>query len=138
MLKPTEYKPNVAVNTSQTSLVTARLVLARSETAGNDDVSSRSKNFACQIMSKFSSDDLKYQSDPLHFNDFRDGDLYKEILDGEDGDDIRAQKAFTQILKSDGISMGDDTKMTAWAFYANIIETPIETRFTINNSIILG
>ena len=56
-----------------------------------------------------SKNDLINSYNPTTLCDFCDGDLYKEILEGEDGDDIRSQKAFTLIMNTNGTSMGDGT-----------------------------
>ncbi len=98
------------------------------------DIEAQIKN----VMKKFSSNELKHQPDPSVLSDFCDGDLYKEILEGEDGEDIRAQKAFTLLGNSDGIKIGDGSKLTAWPIMLNPIELPLECRFSIDNTILAG
>jgi hypothetical protein len=90
------------------------------------------------IMKKFKICDLIHRSDPSILCDFCDGDFYKEILDGEDGTDIKAQKAFNMLGNSDGIKIGDGTKLSAWPIMINLLELPLESRFSIDNTILAG
>ena len=55
------------------------------------DIEAQIKN----VMKKFSSNELKHQPDPSVLSDFCDGDLYKEILEGEDGEDQGAKSIYS-------------------------------------------
>jgi hypothetical protein len=90
------------------------------------------------IFKKFKLEDLKNSNDTNNLTDIRDGRLYKKILESSDGLAITNQEAFTFLLNTDGISSFKKSKLTIWPVFLVINELPLESRFSIDNTIIAG
>jgi hypothetical protein len=87
------------------------------------------------IMKKFTSNDLKHQPNDSYLTDIRDGSIYKEFSNAEE---VKAQKAFSLLINTDGISIAKNSKLTCWPIFFVINELPIEHRFSIDNIILAG
>lgn len=89
-------------------------------------------------MSKFTSEELKHKNNANKMSDIRDGKLYKKILESVHGNEFRDQLAFSFLLNTDGISPMKKSKLTIWPVYLVINELPLESRFCVDNIILVA
>jgi hypothetical protein len=87
------------------------------------------------IMKKFTSNDLKHQSNDSNLTDKRDGSIYKEFSNAEED---KGQNAFSLFIDTDGISIAKNSKLTCWPIYFVINELPIEHRHTSVPTFLFG
>ncbi len=71
-------------------------------------------------------------------NDFKDGKIYRALLNSEDGKFFKNSEAFSFIMNTDGISPCSKSKLTIWPIYLTIGEIPLDNRFLIENTILAG
>jgi hypothetical protein len=91
------------------------------------------------ILKKFSINDLKHKNDDNYvLKDIRDGRIYKKLLNSIDGNALKNQEAFTFSLNTDGISPANKSNLTIWPIFLVINELPIESRYSIDNTILAG
>jgi hypothetical protein len=81
----------------------------------------------------------KYEQDNSEdLTDIKDGTIYKNLLESEDGELFKNNEAFSFLLNTDGISVCSKSKLTIWPFFLAINEIPKEERFLIENMILAG
>ncbi len=71
-------------------------------------------------------------------HDIVDGQLYKEILNSEDGPLFQRREAFSFLMNTDGISFADKSNLQIWPIFLVINELPLNERFSIENVILAG
>ncbi len=71
-------------------------------------------------------------------SDIRDGEIYKKLLDSEDGHLFKENKAFSFLINTDGISFCKKSKLAIWPVFLVINELPLDIRYSIDNVIIAG
>ena len=91
-----------------------------------------------KIMNKVKLSDLDNKNLTDDLFDITDGSIYKKLLESEDGHLFANKKAFTFSLNTDGISPYKKSKLTIWPVFLVINELPLETRFSIDNTILAG
>ena len=93
-----------------------------------------------QIIEIFKSIKIpKYELDNSEdLADIKDGTIYKNLLESEDGESFKNNEAFSFLLNTDGISVCTKSKLTIWPFFLAINEIPKEERFLIENMILAG
>jgi hypothetical protein len=81
----------------------------------------------------------KYEQDNSEdLTDIKEGTIYKNLLESEDGELFKNNEAFSFLLNTDGISVCSKSKLTIWPFFLAINEIPKEERFLIENMILAG
>ena len=90
------------------------------------------------IMKKFKIADLIHDNESNDLIDFRDGKIYKSLLESEDGQAIKDGRAFTFLLNTDGISFCKKSKLAIWPVWLAITEFPLHNRFSIDNVVLAG
>ena len=91
-----------------------------------------------KIMSKVKESDLGKKSCDGDLVDITDGELYKNLLASEDCNLFKNKSAFSLTLNTDGISPYKHSNLAIWPVYLVINELPLETRFSIDNTILAG
>jgi hypothetical protein len=93
-----------------------------------------------RILGKLPFKTLDHQSDDSNdlIGDIRDGDLYKKLLDSEDGSFFKKKEALTFLINTDGASICQKSKLTIWPVYLTINELPSNIRFAPENVILAG
>jgi hypothetical protein len=81
---------------------------------------------------------LVLSSNKNELSDFKDGQIYTDLLSSELGESLRAGRAFTLLLNTKKISNYRHSKLNIWPVYLVINELPIEERFSIENMILAG
>ena len=82
---------------------------------------------------------LKYtRNNETELTDFIDGQIYKNLIESEDGELFKRNEAFSLVLNTDGISVCNKSKLTIWPFYLAINEIHKEDRFLIENMVLAG
>ena len=77
-----------------------------------------------------------FSVDNEHISDFKDGSIYQDFLKKENPNNNNDTYTFT--LNTDGISLCDKSNIQVWPQYMTINETPIESRYSPENTIICG
>ncbi len=62
---------------------------------------------------------IKDNSEDL--TDIKDGTIYKNLLESEDGESFKNNEAFSFLLNADGISVCTKSKLTIWFLIENMI-----------------
>ena len=72
-----------------------------------------------QIIEIFKSIKIpKYEQDNSEdLADIKDGTIYKNLLESEDGESFKNNEAFSFLLNTDGISVCTKSKLTIWPFF---------------------
>ncbi len=91
-----------------------------------------------KIMSKFNEYELETADSSDELVDIIHGQIYKQLLESEDGVLFKHKKAISLIMNSDGISSFKKSKLTIWPVWININELPLSKRFSIDNTILAG
>jgi hypothetical protein len=91
-----------------------------------------------KIMSKFNEYELETADSSDEPVDIIHGQIYKQLLESEDGVLFKHKKAISLIMNSDGISSFKKSKLTIWPVWININELPLSKRFSIDNTILAG
>ncbi|CAF0992928.1 unnamed protein product [Brachionus calyciflorus] len=71
-------------------------------------------------------------------SDVTDGRIYQQLLESDDAYLFRNNRAFSFCLNTDGISLCNKSKITIWPVYLNINEIPIQSRYSLENTILAG
>lgn len=90
------------------------------------------------IMKKFKKSDLKHINESNDLTDFRDGDIFKKLLESDDGQLFKENRAFSFLLNTDGISFCQKSKLAIWPVWLALNELPLHARFSIDNVILAG
>ena len=61
--------------------------------------------------------------------DVVDSRLYKRQLETEDGEVFKCKEAFSLLLNTDGISIGERSKITVWTVYLEVNEIQVQQDF---------
>jgi hypothetical protein len=80
----------------------------------------------------------KRSANSNELNDFKDGNLYRRLIESSLGPKFESKQAFTFTINTDGISTFQHSKLTMWPVFLTINEIPIEKRFCIENVIVAG
>lgn len=86
----------------------------------------------------FINADVEPNNDDNLICDIVNGKIYKSLLQDDVGRLIKAKKAFTLTLNTDGISVSMKSRITIWPIYLILNELPVDKRFCIDNVIIAG
>jgi hypothetical protein len=89
-------------------------------------------------LSLLDSTTFQFSTDPNVLNDFKDGKLYKRLIESDIGDKIKSQRAFTMTINTDGISSYRYSKLSIWPIFLSINEIPIDKRFCVENVVVAG
>jgi hypothetical protein len=87
---------------------------------------------------KFVNKKLVRSNNKNEMSDFKDGQIYTDLLSTKLGASLRDGRAFTLLINTDGISSYRHSKLSIWPVYLVINELPIEERFCIENVIVAG
>lgn len=74
----------------------------------------------------------------IFLRDFKDGEIYSDFLETENGKLIQTGRCFTLFLNIDGISLCKKSKLSMWPVILVINEIDINTRYSFDNIIIAG
>ena len=72
---------------------------------------------------------LEYARSQEYITDFKDGSLYKSVLESEDGKYFNSKAACSFLINTDGIQISLKSKTSVWPVYLVINEIPIQNRF---------
>lgn len=90
------------------------------------------------ILKKFEKSDLLSENNANDLKDISDGQIYKNLLNSEDGQLFKDGRALSFLINTDGISFCKKSKLAIWPVYMVINELPLHLRYSIENVILAG